>query len=337
MISSFSYGLHIHTFTHLLTVEPFRMNDTELLLLLLNQVELIISKDSFHKLYGFILEDYLSNRRIFSKICRDHADHVEQFVKVSGMARTVGGSVTIVAGGIAILGIILAPFTAAASLGLTIGGVTGGILGAGTSVTAGMVKHISIRSDKRKIKEALKKFDAQEKVISVLLTGVHDNLNLLTDLKKRGVTKSKAGIAFKGLTGAGSVVMDGVRLAKAVNGTVTFGKSAKLATFANNVSTFIRADVAAATNLAEGAAAPGLFGKAVVVAGTTTAKVFSGVFAAFGIGLGIWDIVKGVKDIKGSKIALAFREFADEYDKDTEKLLIGIEQLPKLIHHDCAP
>ena len=101
------------------------MCDSELLQILLDQVELITNKDAFYKLYGFTLEEYLSNRKIMSKTIRDHADHIERFVKGSGIARTVGGSVTIVSATVAILGLILAPFTAAASLGLTIGGAVG--------------------------------------------------------------------------------------------------------------------------------------------------------------------------------------------------------------------
>ena len=306
-------------------------DDTELLEALLIQVELISSKDEFYEMYGFTLEDYLSNRRIFSKICRDHADHIEQFVKGSGIARAIGGSVTIVAGGVAILGIILAPFslTAAASLGLTVGGVAAGMLGAGTAITAGIVKDSNIRSDKKEIEEALEKFENQEDIINNLLEGVYESLNKLSYLMRKGPTEVV--IAIKGLAGASGVAIKGVRLAKTVGATVKFADSAKIVSFANNVSNFI--DPAAVSTIAERAAAPGLrlFGKAVVVAGTTTAKVFSGVFSAFGIGIGVWDIVTGTKDIQGSDIANAYIEFADQYDENTVNLITGVEQLCRLL------
>ena len=308
---------------------------TELLQVLLSQVELLTSTDDFYRLYGFTLQDYLSNRGFFSKICREHADHIEQFVKGSGIARTVGGSMTIIAGGVAILGIILAPFslTVAASLGLTVGGVVAGIVGAGTSVTAGIVKDSNIRSDKKEIEEALEKFENQEEIINNLLKGVYESLNKLSYLMKKGPTE--AVIAFKGLAGASGVAINGVRLAKTVGDTVKFADSAKLASFANNVSNFM--DPGTVITIAEGAAAPGLrvFGKAVVVAGTTTAKVFSGVFSAFGIGFGVWDIVTGTNDIKGSEIANAYLEFAAEYDKNTTNLITGVEQLSSLLDQIC--
>ena len=308
-------------------------DDTELLEILLSQVELITNEDTFHDLYGFSLEEYLSNRKHFTAICRDHADHIEQFVKGSGIAKTIGGSVTIVSGGIAILGIILAPFTEAASLGLTIGGVATGIMGASTTVTAGIVKDANIKSDKMKIEEAFERFNDQEKIISELLEGVCESLRQLAELKKKGPTH--AGIALKGITGAGGLAVNGVRLANTVNDTVKFVHSTKLARFANNVSNFV--DASGVTNIADCAAAPGIsiFDKAVVVAGTTTAKVFSGVFAAFGIGFGIWDIVEGAKDINGSEIAKAYRDFADDYEENTDNLITGLEELSKLLYQDC--
>ena len=309
------------------------LDDTELVELLLNQVELVTNEETFYELHGFTLEDYLSNRKKFTTICRGHADHIEQFVWGSGIARTLGGSATILAGSVALLGIVLAPYTVGASLGLTVGGVAAGILGTGTTVTAGIVKAASIKSDKIQVEEALKKFDEQETIINGLLNGIYDNLTKLSEFQKTGPTK--IGMAFKGISGAGGIAIKGVRLADTVNSTIKFAHSTKFAKFANNVSNFIGAD-ALAVKIAEGAAAPGfrLFGRAVVVAGTTTAKVFSGVFAAFGVGIGVWDVVKGAEDINGSDIANSYRDFALEYDEETKNLIVGIKELSLLLCHE---
>ena len=101
-----------------------------LLRILYSQVDLITDKAAFYDRYGFYLEEYLSNRAIFALLCRDHAERIERWVKRSGIAKTVGGSVNIISGGAAIAGIILAPFSAGLSLVLTVGGIAGGIAGA---------------------------------------------------------------------------------------------------------------------------------------------------------------------------------------------------------------
>ena len=169
--------------------------------------------------------------------------------------------------------------------------------------------------------------------ISRLLEGIYDNLTQLSEFQNTG--PSKLGMAFRGISGASGIAVKGARLADTVNSTIKFAHSTKLAKFARNVSNFVSAD-AVAVKIAEGAAAPGLriFGRAVVVAGTTTAKVFLRVFAAFGVGIGVWDIVKGAKDISGSQIANCYRDFAVQYDEKTKNLIVGIEQLSLLLCHD---
>ena len=100
----------------------------------------LINEKAFREKFGFSLKEYLSNRREFVQTCQYHANHIEKFDKDTGIARTVGGSVSIVSGSAVVLGIILAPFTVGASLGLTIGGITGSILGGGTTFGAILAK-----------------------------------------------------------------------------------------------------------------------------------------------------------------------------------------------------
>ena len=71
--------------------------------------------------------------------------------------------------------------------------------------------------------------------------------------------------------------------------------------------------------IAIGMAAPGfsIFGKTLIVAGSSTAKVLSGVFGVVGIGFGIWDVVEGSKDIEGSETANEMREAARKMEEIT--------------------
>ena len=103
----------------------------------------------------------------------------------------------------------------------------------------------------------------------------------------------------------------------------TVYSSVKAARFANEIAKFIQADVFAMRSVATGMSAPGfgMFGKTLILAGSTAAKVVSGVFSVVGIGFGIWDIVGGAKDINGSEHAGAYRKAAKELDKQTDEYM----------------
>ena len=99
---------------------------------------------------------------------------------------------------ICLLSLVSSAKLSVASLGLTVGGVVAGIVGAGTSVTAGIVKDSNIRSDKKELEEALKKFENQEEIINNLLEGVYESLNKLSYLMKKGPSRSTGTNDIKG-------------------------------------------------------------------------------------------------------------------------------------------
>ena len=266
------------------------------------QIHLVADENTFQKKHGFTLRDYLNNRREFSTVCQEHADHLEKFAKGSGIAKTVGGSVTVVSGGLAILGVILSPFTVGASLGLTIGGIAGGIVGSGTTIGATIAKDHNIVSDQKKITESLKTFEHQDKVVSTLLKGVKDNVKKISEIIESGICD----IILRQIktTGGGGIglIVKGFQLGDTIVDTVNI--VTKFASIADDI-VVISAETA---------------GRTAVAAGSTTAKVFSGIFAGVGILFGAYDIYSGVNDIKGSEIAEKFRKFSKEYDEETRCL-----------------
>ena len=298
--------------------------ERELLQALYDQVDIISNKGKFYNQYGFYLEEYLSNRAIFTLLCRDHADKIGRTVKRTGIARTVGGSVGVLSGVAAILGIVLAPVSGGASLGLTIGGIAGGIAGGGNNAIAGFIKDSRIRSDIRKIEELLRRFEDQEKVIFKLLEGVQWNFNRLRQLRLQQ-TPSNLGIAFQAGAGALKIGTDLKALENSVSAAVKFAEFSKKMSDAACSAECVKSLSAAAGNLVDEVAAPGF--RTVITAGSTTAKVFSGAFAAIGIVVSIVDIANAVKDIKGSEVADAYRNFANQYEYHTETLIRGIEHL----------
>ena len=216
-------------------------------------------------------------------------------------------------GGLAILGVILSPFTVGASLGLTIGGIAGGIVGSGTTIGATIAKDRNIVSDQKKIAEALKTFEHQDKVVSTLLKGVKDNVKNISEIiKKCDNVLHQLKTAGVGAAGGIGLIIKGIKLGDKIVDTVNIVNIAtKFASIADDIAV-ISVETA---------------GRTAVAAGSTTAKVLSGIFAGVGILFGAYDIYSGVKDIKGSEIAEKFRKFAKEYDEETRCLDNQIFQL----------
>lgn len=82
-------------------------------------------------------------------------------------------------------------------------------------------------------------------------------------------------------------------------------ESVKAARFAITMGEFIQADYYTMWGITVSLAAPeiSIFGRSLIVASTSTAKLVSGLSGIGAIGFGIYDIVEGEKDMKGSETA----------------------------------
>ena len=278
----------------------------------------------FKQQNGFSMPKYLDQRRSCADEMRDVADSIESVVRDTGIARTAGGAVGAASGAAVLGGILLAPFTAGASLALTVGGIVGGVASAATTLTAAIIKDKKVNENATRVKESLDSLKEKDEVVSKVMEELKEKVeklrslygkesvkSFLKDGKKIAMWIEKFGynIAYKGYTVYSSV--------KAIK-------------FAKAVAEFVQADIYAMRGIATGISAPGfsIFGKTLILAGSTTAKVLSGVFSVVGIGVGIWDIVEGAKDINGSEHADAYRKAAKELDEQTDgygELLSKIE------------
>ena len=98
------------------------------------------------------------------------ASRLDKLSQDCGIATTVGGSVGVVGGAMAIGGIAAAPFTTGLSLGLTLGGAGLGVAGGVTSTTASLVHHGLEKSDIKRAKEATTEVVTIAKVFGEFLT-----------------------------------------------------------------------------------------------------------------------------------------------------------------------
>lgn len=268
----------------------------------------------FEKEHGFSMKVYIGLRRSCANEIRGVADNIERVVRDTGIARAAGGSVAVVAGAAALGGVLLAPFTAGASLVLTVGGIVGGVAAAATTVTAAIIKDTKVNKKAKEVKKSLDSLKDKDEVVCKIIEELKEKVEKLRSLY--------------GKKSVQSFLKDGQKItmwAEKIGYNIfykgyTVYSSVKAIKFATEVARFIQADIYAMRGIATGMSAPGLsiFGKTLIAAGSTSAKVLSGVFSVVGIGFGIWDIVGGAKDINGSKHAEAYRKAAGELDQQTD-------------------
>jgi len=235
---------------------------------------------------------------------------------------------------LAIAGVVLAPVTAGASLGLTIAGISTGTTGGVTSFASSMVNQWSGKNEEKKVyKVTAPLFRATFSLQGLL----NEYLNSLKEAVEFLETPQGEAVARNAYTRtmvaqqAGKAVFHAFRVGDAVYKGVKQLKEAKRI---KALVDFIQADYyvvnEARIGLATNAAAPGfrLFGKTIVAAGTTSAKALSGSLAGFGIVFGILDIVGGAKKIKnGSELAEEFRKSSKDLRVESCRLIRLFKEL----------
>lgn len=287
----------------------------EILLAVTQIFGLLINDRVFKIEYGFSMTEYVSLRHSCANEIRRVADSIKKVVKDTGITRTTGGSLAVVSGAATLGGLILAPFTAGASLVLTVGGIAGGVTSATLTLAAGIIKEKNVKEKAEKVKKLLDSLNEKDEVVCKIIEELKKKVKKLQTLY--GKTSV---ISFLGDSAKIAMWMKNIGYNIVYKGYTLFS-SVKSIAIAHKVTNFIQADLNAMRGIATGISSPGfkLFGKTLLLAGSTSAKVVSGVFSVVGIGFGIWDIVSGAIDINGSEHAKAYRKAADELDQQTNE------------------
>lgn len=278
----------------------------------LSLLSLLTDDDFFRNIYNFTIGEYLKDRLYFEQRVETIANELEKLNKRTGITKAVSGGGSIASGGLALSGILLAPVTAGASLGLTAAGMGLGVASGVTGITSDIINDKKIKKANQEIVDMKETFKMREEILKELL----DDFKVLADkmatiprskldklkTKYEGVIKTTYG-GYTGYTGA--------RILQTIQ--VLSGSGAT--------------SVGAAANLASpGIDGSMIFGRALITAGSTTAKVLSTSLAFVGIGVGTWDLVASLKRMDKNEQATKFREFLAEYRKQTEDIasFIGI-------------
>ena len=284
---------------------------------------------------GYSIEEFEARVRRAFKVIDECAYSLEEVTKGTGIARTVGGSVSVVGGAVAIAGIVLAPVTAGVSLALTVGGSIGALTGSTASLTANLVHGQLDKHKRRKVNEATASLFCTTYRFHSLLGEygkyLQDANEFLENQKHETCTDSIDGkvVAVKEDTyvetasATGKVAKNIYGHAKEIKRLVTFIKA--------NAFVYRGADIGISTS----AAAPGVtvpvVGKTLLIAGSTGAKVFSGTLAGFGVLTGFYDIYSGAKKIQScGELAGEFRTSSESLREEADRLMC----LYKELHRD---
>ena len=284
---------------------------------------------------GYSIEEFEARVRRAFKVIDECACSLEEVTKGTGIAGTVGGSVSVVGGAVAIAGIVLAPVTAGVSLALTVGGSISALTGSTASLTANLVHGQLDKHKRRKVNEATASLFCTAYRFHSLLGEFGEYLQdadkFLTEQKHETCTDSIDGkvVAVKENTNletasaTGKVAKNICGHAKEIKRLVTFIKA--------NAFVYRGADIGISTS----AAAPGVtipvVGKTLLRAGSTGAKALSGSLAAFGVLTGIFDIYSGAKKIQScGELAEEFRTSSETLREEADRLIC----LYKELHRD---
>lgn len=279
---------------------------------------------------GYSVDDYGVKVHEAIETVDDCATKLDKVAKDTGITETVGGSASVVGGGMAIAGLLLAPFTAGVSLGLTVAGAATGVAGAATTLTGNLINKHWDESEAKKVQEATEPVFRATLSLQGFLSEYIGKLKEAAEFLKTPEGEAIARDAYNLMElskEAGAIAWNTYKIGNAV---VTGVQHVKQAKQIKALVDFIQADYyalnGARIGLATHAAAPGftipILGKTLVAAGTTSAKVLSGSMAVLGVAFGIWDIVGGAKKIaNGSELAKEFRKSSEDLKSESAKLI----------------
>ena len=266
---------------------------------------------------GYSIDDYEDNLRKAFKIIDECSRKLDVVTKDTGIARTVGGSASIIGGGLAVAGLFLAPVTAGASLGLTFAGGAMGLAGGVTSTGSFLASLHWDKSEAKKIKKATVPLIHATFSLHGFLTEYINIFNEANEFLKKPEVEA--------------VAKDAYTVAEVAQGAVNVASEAPK--IGGVICNFPQAEARTTTariDQATRAAAPGyqIAGKTIVTAGTTAAKALSGSLAGIGIVFGIWDVAAGAMKIKnGSKLAQEFRKSSESLKEESAKLIALYKKL----------
>ena len=264
----------------------------------------------------------------FDAITKQYATKLTKVTRDVGISKVTGGSVSIIGSTLALVGFGLAPYTAGASIGLTIAGTVISTAGGFTSF-GGLITSILYRWHERN-----KARNVMEKAIRYTTT-LHSFMSELSKQIEESpkFCESSDGIKYKTwLSAIISTALNGGGACRTIDTSVDVAKGLVELKMIANIAKVDAQATRSATAVAESIAASGIKipvkGRALLQASTTGAKVFSCTISAFIIFFGLYDIYDGVFGIMGkSKHLRNLRRMITECSALGEHLIRAYNEL----------
>ena len=292
-----------------------------------------ILREDLECLIGCTIEQYENNIKQCVSIGKTCADKLDDVIKDAGIAKVTGGGIAIAGGAASLGGLLLAPFTAGASLVLTVGGGiaagAGGLTGVGAIITEHCYNDAKVKEIQPLIDLTFRTSYVLESMLLDVCQDMEDAFRFMQTLEGESFSKElgfylKNGVKCvnqaKSMWDAGN---EGLDAFKAIKDAKALG---------NLIKTDCGAIKAAMKEIADLTAAGGLkvplTGKVLVKAGSKGAKALSSALSLFGIMFGIIDVVDGVKQFnKGSPTAVQIRMLTREIENQSNQLVATYKEL----------
>lgn len=279
------------------------------------------------------------------KTIRESGKQLDKVAHDTGIAQTAGGGAAIAGGIMGLAGILLAPFTAGASLGLTIAGTATGVAGGVSSLTGNLIKQ---GWEKEEMGVFQSNFAKARTSILRLQSFIRVYLGKIKEAKaymetKEGLDFAKDALKldsdWSALEAGYSSLKVGMELYKFGKAAVKTIDVAKTVRGVKTVAEFIQADYyvvkGAMTGAATHASRPAVplldkIGVKALQTGGKAAGALGAVFNVLGIAFGIMDVVDGADNIKnGSQLAKEFFKTANDLEAWLHNLCEFDEKLQK--------
>ena len=283
--------------------------------------------DHFADVVGCSIGEYKAIVKRCVAIINGCADQLEKVNTDTGITKVVGESTGIVGGVLGIAGLILAPFTAGASLGLTIAGAVTGAVGGATSIAGTVIENQWDEKEQKRVQEAITPAMTSTYLFSWLmneyLTSIKE-ANIYLETEAGQIEARDAYTMYEKAKDVKDVLKNTIAVGTSIYKGIAGVKAAKEITTLVN---FIHADWyalnGAKIGLASHAAATGkVAGKVVFTAGSTSAKALSGIFGVVGVGFGIWGVIGAAGQLQEEdELASSFRNSSNELEINAKKMI----------------
>ena len=286
-----------------------------------------VLENYIHVIIGCSIDEYESKVKEAIELMNMYADKLEKVNKSAGVAKSSGGAASVVGGGMAIGGWLLAPFAAASSLALTVGGTVVGMVGGAATLTSSVVNSGYGQGTSKRVNNATSlAFNATFRFQGFL----HHYLEKLKQAKEFLKTAKGEAIEREVYSNFEKIKHGGTAVWKTIQTFNTPTQIKEVITCTKSTS-FEKAAIATARGFSIPILGSLLGLKPVVAAGSISGKALSASLTRIGIAFGLWEFAEGQKMLKaGSALAEELRQAATELETLFENLIQVLCDLQKI-------